>query len=53
MTERKNWRRTDLAKLASIGEDDALQALRALKDADKVMPIEVDEEPKDTFWRRI
>jgi pyrimidine deaminase RibD-like protein len=52
MTERKNWRRTDLAKLANIGDDDALQALRALKDADKVIPIDVDEEPKDTFWRR-
>jgi hypothetical protein len=53
MTERKNWRRIDLAKLANIGDDDALQALRALKDADKVIPIDVDEEAKDTFWRRI
>jgi hypothetical protein len=53
MTERQNWRRTDLAKLANIGDDDALQALRALRDADKVIPIDVDEEPKDTFWRRI
>lgn len=53
MTERKNWKRTDLAKLANISDDDALQALRALKDADKVIPIDVDEEPKGTFWRRI
>ena len=53
MTERKNWKRTDLAKLANISEDDALQALRALKHADKVIPIDVDEEPKGTFWRRI
>ena len=53
MTERKNWKRTDLAKLANITDDDALQALRALKDADKVIPIDVDEEPKGTFWRRI
>jgi hypothetical protein len=53
MTEGKNWKRTDLAKLANIGDDDALQALRALKDADKVIPIDVDEEPKGTFWRRI
>jgi hypothetical protein len=53
MTERKNWKRTDLAKLANISDDDALQALRALKDADKVIPVDVDEEPKGTFWRRI
>jgi pyrimidine deaminase RibD-like protein len=53
MTERKNWKRTDLAKLANISDDDTLQALRALKDADKVIPIDVDEEPKGTFWRRI
>ena len=53
MTERKNWKRTDLAKLANVSDDDALQALRALKDADKVIPIDVDEEPKGTFWRRI
>lgn len=53
MTERKNWKRTDLAKLANISDDEALQALRALKDADKVIPIDVDEEPKGTFWRRI
>jgi pyrimidine deaminase RibD-like protein len=53
MTEGKNWKRTDLAKLANIGDDDALRALRALKDADKVIPIDVDEEPKGTFWRRI
>ncbi len=53
MTECKNWKRTDLAKLANISDDDALQALRVLKDADKAIPIDVDEEPKDTFWRRI
>jgi hypothetical protein len=53
MTEHKNWKRTDLARLANISDDEALQALRALKDADKVIPIDVDEEPKGTFWRRI
>ena len=53
MTERKNWKRTDLAKLANISDDAALQALRVLNDADKVIPIDVDEEPKDTFGRRI
>lgn len=29
------------------------QALRLLKDADKAIPIDVDEEPKETFWTRI
>ena len=53
MTERKNWRWADLAKLANISDDDALQALRVLMNADKVIPINVDEEPKGTFWRRI
>jgi hypothetical protein len=53
MTERKNWKRTDLAKLANISEDDTLQALRVLEDSDKVIPLDVDEEPKGTFWRRI
>ena len=53
MTERKNWKRTDLAKLANISDDDTLQALRVLKDADKVIPIDVNEEPEGTFWRRV
>jgi len=53
MTEHKNWRRADLAKLANISAEDTLQALRVLKDADKVIPIDVDEEPKGTFWRRV
>ena len=53
MTEHKNWKRTDLAKLANISDVDALQALRVLQDADKVIPLDVDEEPKGTFWRRI
>lgn len=53
MTERKNWKRTDLAKLANISDDDALHALRVLQDADRVIPLDVDEEPKGTFWRRI
>ena len=53
MTERKSWRPADLAKLANISEDDALQALRVLKNADRVIPMNVNEEPKGTFWRRI
>lgn len=53
MTEHKNWKRTDLAKLANISDDETLQALHVLKDADKAISIDVDEEPKGTFWRRI
>ncbi len=53
MTEGKNWRRSDLAKLAKLSDDATLQALNDLKDADKVIPLDVDEEPKGTFWRRI
>ena len=53
MTERKNWKRAELAKAANISDDDALKVLRALQDADKVIPIDVNEEPKGTFWRRI
>jgi hypothetical protein len=52
-TERKNWRLTDLATLANISQDDALRALHTLKDADKVIPLDVDQEPKSTFWTRI
>lgn len=52
MTERKNWSRTDLAKLANISDDDALRALRSLQEADRVMPIDIEEETKGTFWRR-
>jgi hypothetical protein len=53
MTEKKNWNRADLAKLAKISDDDALHALRVLQDADKVIPLDMDEEPQGTFWRRI
>jgi hypothetical protein len=41
MTERKNWRLPNLAKLAKMSEQDALRALRTLKDADKVIPVDV------------
>jgi hypothetical protein len=53
MTERKNWRRADLAKLANISEDGAMQALRVLNDGDRVIPIDVNEKQKGTYWRRI
>jgi hypothetical protein len=53
MTQGKTWKRADIAKLSNISEDDALQALNLLKSADKVIYIDVDEEPKGTFWRRI
>lgn len=35
MTVRENWKRADLAKLANISDDDALQALRILQNACK------------------
>ncbi|MFY9560292.1 MAG: hypothetical protein WAQ52_08680 [Terriglobales bacterium] len=44
MTQGKNWRRTELAKLAKISDEDALQALHVLKDADKVISLDVNEE---------
>jgi predicted transcriptional regulator len=53
MTRGKNWKPTDLAKVANISDDHALQALGALKDADKVISIDMNEEPNDTYWRRI
>jgi hypothetical protein len=53
MTRDKNWNRTDVAKLAKVSDDHTLQALRALKDADKVISIDVNEEPDGTFSRRI
>jgi hypothetical protein len=52
MTRGNTWKRADIAKLSNISEDDALQALHVLKDADKVISLDVDEEPKGTFWRR-
>jgi transcription initiation factor IIE alpha subunit len=53
MTEHKNWKRADLAKLANLSDEETLKALRALQDADKVTPLDVDEESKGTFWKRI
>lgn len=53
MAEGKTWRRTDLAKLANISDDAVLQVLSVLKNTDQVISIDVDEEPKGTFWRRI
>ena len=53
MTPGKTWRRADIAKLSKMSEDDALRALHVLKDADKVISMDVDEEPRGTFWRRI
>jgi hypothetical protein len=53
MTQNKNWNRAELAKLAKISDEDTLQALHVLKDADKVISLDVNEEPEGTFWRRI
>ena len=53
MTPNRNWNRADLAKLANLSEGDALRALRALEGADRVTPLDVNEEPKGTFWRRL
>ena len=53
MTPNKNWGLAELAKLANISEDGAMQALRVLNDGDRVIPIDVNEKQKGTFWRRI
>lgn len=53
MTPNKTWRRTDIAALSEMSEGDTLQALRRLRLADKAISLDVDEEPKETFWRRI
>ena len=53
MTPGKTWRRSEIATLSNISAEDAMQALLVLKYADKVISLDVDEEPKGTFWRRI
>jgi hypothetical protein len=53
MTPGKTWRLAEIALLSKMTEEDALQALRVMKERDKVISIDVDEEPKGTFWRRV
>ncbi len=53
MTEGKTWRRSEIVTLSKISDEDVLRVLRGLRDADRVIAINVDEEPNGTFWRRI
>ena len=53
MTPHHNVRRSDVAKLLKMSEAEVLQALRVLREEDKVISLDVDEEPKEKFWTRI
>ena len=53
MTPGETLRLSKIAALCEMAEDDALQGLRVLKTRDKVIAIDVDEEPRGTFWRRL
>jgi hypothetical protein len=52
MTPGRTWKRAELARLSELNEDRALTALRVLQGSDMVISLDVDEEPKGTFWRR-
>ncbi len=53
MTPGKTWKLAELATLSEMSEDETLEVLDVLTDRDKVIPVDVDEEPRGTFWRRV
>jgi hypothetical protein len=53
MTPGKTWRLPELARFSNMNEEDALRALRVLKDSEMVISLDADEEPEGTFWKRV